>query len=74
MIPQFGLYFIKTQVIDDRLGGFLTRMEQLRERADYNCIYSVTKSEVEVMIEPAKELIIKIESLLLTIPTVKTDE
>jgi len=72
MISQFGMHFVKTHVIDDRLGGFLTRMEQLRERADYNCIYSVTQTEVEVMIEPARELISKIEDLLQKEPTVKT--
>lgn len=71
MISQFGLHFVKTNVIDDRLGGFLTRMEQLRERADYNCIYSVTKEEVEVMIGPAKELINRIDSLLKQAPTVE---
>lgn len=32
MLSQFGLHFIKTGVIEDRLGGFLTRMEQLREK------------------------------------------
>ena len=31
MLRQFGLHFIKTGIIEDRLGGFLTRMEQLRE-------------------------------------------
>ena len=29
MISLFGLHFVKTGIIDDRLGGFLTRMEQL---------------------------------------------
>ena len=72
LLSQFGLYFIKTNVIEDRLGGFLTRMEQLRERADYNCIYTVTKNEVEMMIEPANELISQIETLLQSPPTVET--
>lgn len=70
MLSQFGLYFIKTGTIEDRLGGFLTRMEQLRERGDYNCIYSVSKEEVEVMSQPAKELINRIEMLLQNTPTV----
>ena len=40
MLSQFGLHFIKTGIIEDRLGGFLTRMEQLREKGDYNCFLS----------------------------------
>lgn len=73
MLSQFGLYFIKTKVISDSLGGFLTRMEQLRERGDYNCVYSVTKEEIEVMINPAAELIGTIESLLKQAPTVPAE-
>ncbi len=41
MLSQFGLHFIKTGIIEDRLGGFLTRMEQLREKGDYNCVFSI---------------------------------
>lgn len=73
MLSQFGLYFIKTKVISDYLGGFLTRMEQLRERGDYNCVYSVTKEEIELMIAPATELISTIESLLKQKPTVSAE-
>lgn len=70
MLSQFGLYFIKPGTIEDRLGGFLSRMEQLRERGDYNCLFSVTKEEVEVMVQPAKELIERIKNLLQQPPTI----
>ena len=69
MLSQFGLNFIKTNVIEDRLGGFLHRMEQLRERGDYNCVFSVTKEEIQSMIDPANELISKIKDLLQQAPT-----
>ena len=64
MLSQFGLHFIKPGIIEDRLGGFLTRMEQLREKGDYNCLFSINEEELGTIIEPAKELIQVIERLL----------
>ena len=53
MLRQFGLHFIKTGIIDDRLGGFLTRMEQLRGKGDYNCIFSINEEELCTIVDPA---------------------
>jgi uncharacterized protein (UPF0332 family) len=39
-------------------------MEQLREKGDYNCLFDVTKDELLTFVEPAKELIEKIEQLI----------
>ena len=64
MLTQLGLHFIKTGIIEDRLGAFLTRMEQLREKGDYNCLFDVTKDELLTFVEPAKELIDKIKQLI----------
>ena len=64
MLSQFGLHFIKTGIIEDRLGGFLTRMEQLREKGDYNCVFSINEDELSTIIEPAHELVKVIEGLV----------
>lgn len=64
MLSQFGLHFIKTGIIEDKLGGFLTRMEQLREKGDYNCVFSVNEEELCTIIEPAHELIAVITRLI----------
>lgn len=64
MLSQFGKFFIKTGIIEDRLGGFLTRMEQLREKGDYNCIFSVNEDELCTIVEPAHELVKVIASLI----------
>lgn len=64
LITAFGLHFIKTGKIESRLGAFLSRMEQLRKKGDYNCIYSVSEEEIATMVMPAQELIDKIEELL----------
>ena len=64
MISQFGLHFIKTGIIEDRLGAFLTRMEQLREKDDYNCIFDVSEEDLYTIIEPAHELVNVIKTLI----------
>ncbi len=64
MLSQFGLHFIKTGIIEDRLGGFLTRMEQLREKGDYNCMFSIGEEELETIVAPAKELVKVISKLI----------
>jgi len=64
MLSQFGLHFIKTGIIEDKLGGFLTRMEQLREKGDYNCIFSVSEEELRTIVEPAHELVTVIAKLI----------
>ena len=64
MITQFGLYFIKTGIIEDRLGAFLHRMEQLREKGDYNYQFSVEEEELLTFISPAHELISVIQNLI----------
>ena len=64
MLSQFGLHFIKTGIIEDRLGGFLTRMEQLREKGDYNCFFSINEEELNTIVEPAHELVKVIAELI----------
>ena len=65
MLSQFGLHFIKPGIIEDRLGAFLTRMEQMREKGDYNCLISIGEEELNTIIEPARELIKVIEDLVI---------
>ena len=64
MLRQFGLHFIKTGIIEDRLGAFLTRMEQLREKGDYNCVFSINEEELCTIVEPAHELVKVIAKLV----------
>ena len=64
MLSLFGLHFIKTGIIEDRLGGFLTRMEQLREKGDYNCLFSVSEDELGTIVAPAHELVEVITAII----------
>lgn len=69
-LALFGLHFVKTKIVDVSLGSFFSRMEQLRKKADYNCNYDVSESEVTSMIDSAKKFVETIEVLLRTNPTV----
>lgn len=64
LLSQFGLHFVKTGKIDKEFGAFLSRMEQLREKGDYNCFYAITEEEIETITVPSRNLIKKIEELL----------
>ena len=64
LLTLFGLHFVKKGIVDNELGAFMSRIEQLREKGDYNCYYSVTEEEIETIIDPTKKLIQRIEELL----------
>lgn len=64
LIGCFGLNFIKTGIISSHLGRFLSRIEQLRQKGDYNCLYSISEEEISAMRAPARELVEKIKELI----------
>ena len=57
LIAEFGKQFIKTNVIDAKFGRLVARLEQLREKSDYNCVYDIEEEDVKDMIQPCHELI-----------------
>lgn len=56
-IAEFGKNFIKTSKFPVEYGRFISRLEQLREKGDYNCTYDVDETDLSTMIEPAHELL-----------------
>ena len=61
---QFHQHFIKTGIIDPKFGHFLAVMENMREKADYDVIYKVSREDLEALKPVAYELVEKIEQLL----------
>jgi uncharacterized protein (UPF0332 family) len=45
-------------------GSFLSRLMQLRQKADYNCYYDVTEAEVKDMSVPTHVFVETIISLI----------
>lgn len=66
LVNLFGLNFVKTGLVDLSHGRFLSQLQTMREKGDYNCIYDVTEEDVIPMIEPAKLLITTVEQLINT--------
>lgn len=54
---QFHQHFIKTGIIDPKFGRFIAMMENMREKADYDVIYDVTREDLEALKPLAYELV-----------------
>ena len=63
-IAQFNQHFIKTGLIDPKYGHFVAVMENMREKADYDVIYDVSREDIEALKPVAYELLTIIEQLL----------
>jgi uncharacterized protein (UPF0332 family) len=60
----FGLYFIKTGVIEKDFGKFYSRLFDLRHTGDYDDFIDSTKELVLDLLQPAVNLIMKIELII----------
>ena len=57
MISQFSLHFVKSGIVSLELGSFLSRMMQLRQKADYNCYYDISEDEVKSLSKPTHDFV-----------------
>ncbi len=63
-IAQFNQQFVKTGLIDPKFGHFVALMENMREKADYDVIYDVTREDLEALKPVAYELLSITQNLL----------
>ena len=64
MSTQFSLHFVKTGQVEIEDGSFLARLFQLRQKADYNCAYDISKEEARSLKEPTHRFVEKIVKLI----------
>ena len=64
MITQFSLKFVKTGIVNMQYGSFLTRLMQLRLKADNNCYYDISETEVRSLTEPTRDFVDTILTLI----------
>lgn len=64
LLSLFGLHYIKTGKIPAEIGYFMSTMEQIRKKGDYNCKVEVTENEVKEMSVPSRKLIGAIQALM----------
>ena len=60
----FNKHFVKEKLVNEEYGRLLARLENMREKSDYTCLFETTKEEVMPMIPQAKDMISIIESLI----------
>lgn len=64
MLTQFSNHFVRTELVQLEDGSFLARLFQLRQKADYNCAYDISKEEALSLKEPTHKFIDKVETLI----------
>ena len=60
----FSKHFVKEGLIDAEYGKFFARLENMREKSDYTCLFETTEDEVLPMIPQAKALVAIIEGMV----------
>ena len=58
---QFGLYFIKTQKIDQKFGKLYTKLFDFRQKGDYGDMFDFTEEEVSPLIPKVPEFLSEIK-------------
>ena len=61
---MFHLHYIKTGILPIEFGRLYNQLQTMREEGDYNCAYDVEPEELAKRIEPARQLIEKVEELV----------
>ena len=63
-VGSFGQYYVTTGIFTIEEGRHYSRLQGLREKADYNCTYNATEKDIAPKIEPTRQLIEKIEKYI----------
>ena len=61
---RFHQYYVRTGIFTVDEGSFYSQMETLREKADYNCFFQVSESDIKACIEPTRQLIEKVKQYI----------
>ena len=64
VINQFGLHFIKTDILSQKEGRVLKNLFELRQDGDYGDWIDIIEDDVMPQIEPTRKFIEKIEQLI----------
>lgn len=65
IVALIGQHYVLTEVLSQNEAKFYSRLQSLRELADYNASYKLSEEEVTSLITPAEELLETIRQYLL---------
>jgi uncharacterized protein (UPF0332 family) len=60
----FNMHYIKTGIMPVEFGRLYNQLQTMREESDYNCVYDVEPDELQIRIEPARQLIERIKQYI----------
>jgi len=63
-ISEFRRHYIKTGVFKAEFSGYLSSLFQIRQDSDYDPMFIITKSEVLLQLEHAKEIVLAVTDYL----------
>lgn len=66
IVNQFHLNYVKTGKVSTSYGSFISRLMQLRQKADYNCAYDITKEDVDEIVTLSHDFVKTVKSLIKT--------
>lgn len=64
IINLFSMKYVKTNIVNASYGSFLSRLMQLRQKADYNCAYDISEDDVKEIVVLSHDFVEKIKSLI----------
>lgn len=60
----FGQNYVKAGVFPTDASKLYIKLQTMREKSDYNCVYVTTADEMQPLFEPVREFIAKVGSLI----------
>ena len=61
---MFGQHYVKTGIFPADASKLYVKLQTMRERSDYNCVYVTTSEEMQPLFEPVREFIAKVGNLI----------
>lgn len=59
-----GMHYVKTGILTPEEGRMFSRLQTMRDEADYNCAYKASEEDVKPYISQVGDFIAKIKTLL----------
>ena len=63
-LVMFGQHYVKTGIFPTDASKLYIKLQTMREKSDYNCVYVTTEEEMRPLIEPLKAFIAKVGNMI----------
>ena len=63
-LVMFGQHYVKTGIFPTDASKLYIKLQMMREKSDYNCVYVTTADEMQPLFEPVREFISKVGNLI----------